>query len=88
VSSQGRSGAAGPSRSHRSTTAGEVAVGDHRWPWPVERKGMTGGAAVSVRAGEGAGARARGPRCWATCAAGPGERAREGERQRADRLRC
>jgi hypothetical protein len=59
MSSRGRSGAAGPSRSHQSTTAGEVAVGGHRWSRPVERKAMTGGAAVSVRVGEGAGARAR-----------------------------
>jgi hypothetical protein len=59
VSSQGRSDGAGPSRSHWSTTAGEVAVGGHRWSRLVKRKAMTSGAAVSVRAGEGAGARAR-----------------------------
>jgi hypothetical protein len=58
MSLQGRSVGAGPSRSHRSTTAGEVAVGGHRWSRPVERKVMTGGAALSVRAGEGAGERA------------------------------
>jgi hypothetical protein len=62
MSSRDRSGAAGPSRSHQSTTVGEVVVGGHRWSLSVERKAMTGGAAVSVRAGEGAGARAWGPR--------------------------
>jgi hypothetical protein len=57
VSSRGRSSGAGPSQSHRSTIIGEVAVGGHRWSRPVERKAMTGRAAVLVRAGEGAGAR-------------------------------
>jgi hypothetical protein len=59
MSSRGRLGGAGPAQSHRSTTAGEVAVGGHRWSWPVERKTMIGGSVVSVRAGEGAGARPR-----------------------------
>jgi hypothetical protein len=49
---------------------------------------MTGGVALSVRAGEGARARAGGPRYWAACAAGPGKRASEGERKRTGRPRC
>jgi hypothetical protein len=71
MGSRGWLGGAGPAQSHRSTTADEVAVGDHRWSRPVERKVMTGGAVVSVREGEA------GARVWAGHDVGP--RARLGQ---------
>jgi hypothetical protein len=49
---------------------------------------MTGGVALSVRAGEGTRARPRAGRAVGPRATGPGKQASEGDRGRAGRPRC